>query len=330
MAQILLVSTGGTISMTPQSTGGVTPTLTGEDLIKTVPSLSVVCKLEVNSYSTKPGASLKMVDLLRIAEIVDSALDAGATGAVIVQGTDTIEETSYLFDLTVRSSKPVVVMGAMRNPSLPGADGPANLLAAAKVASSPLSVGRGAMVVLNDEINAARRVHKSDTASVASFVSPGWGPLGRVVEGNVIFSSPPSRTKPIGSYTAPTEKWPVAIIKAGLDDDGRLLKELPRLGYKGVIIEAMGGGHLPSFYSEIVSEVLAAMPVVLATRVTSGPVFTRSYSFPGSEMDLLGRGAWTAGFLRSPQARILLTLLLANGLQGDELKSEFLSRAGEP
>ena len=319
--------------MTPQkSTGGVAPTLTGEDLVRTVPSLSEVCKLEVNSYSTKPGASLKMADLLRIAELVDSALEAGTTGVVIVQGTDTIEETSYLFDLVVRSSKPVVVMGAMRNPSLPGADGPANILAAATVASSPLSVGRGTMVVLNDEINAARRVQKSDTSCVGSFASPGWGPLGRVVEGKVIFSAPPSRTAPISpvSYTAPTEKWPVALIKAGLDDDGRLLKELPRLGYKGVIVEAMGAGHLPSHYSEIVSEILTVMPVVLATRVPSGSIFTRSYSFPGSEMDLLGRGAWSAGFLRSPQARILLTLLLANGLQGRELQNEFLARAEEP
>ena len=325
-SRVLLVSTGGTITMTPGASGGVTPTLTGEDLVRAVPALQDYATVDVHSYSTKPGASLTIGDLLAIAALLDKAFeDPSIKGAVVVQGTDTIEETAYLLDLAVRSSKPVVVTGAMRSATMPGADGAANLLGAVITAVSPQCSGRGAMVVLDDEIHRARFVQKTDTAGTGAFKSPGIGPMGRVIENQVVLYGAYERTVPL-SLPLVVEENAVALVKVGLGDDGRLLRAVPELGYKGVVIEAMGAGHLPSHFPEIIGELLRVMPVVLATRVPAGPIFRKTYSFPGSEMDVLGRGALPAGTLGSLRARLLLSLLLSGGsLSRKEVEAAFLA-----
>lgn len=323
--KVLLITTGGTITMTPGASGGVVPTLTGDDLVKAVPALAEHCNLEVVSYSTRPGASLKIDDLIKMAGIVTEAFKGDAVGAIIVQGTDTIEETAFVFDCLVDSPKPVIVTGAMRGAAMVGADGPANLLCSVIVASSPAAQGRGAMVVLNDEIHAARRVQKMDTSSVAAFGSPGFGQLGRITEQKAVFHGSIGRTPPVPALQS-VSGTAVALVKVGLDDDGRLLKSLHGLGYSGVVIEAMGAGHLPSHFPDLASELLASMPVVLATRVPAGPIFNRTYSFPGSEMDLISRGLLPSGTLGSLRARLLLTLLLAAGFTAKQLETEFLSR----
>lgn len=323
--KVLLISTGGTITMTPGASGGVVPTLTGEDLVKAVPALAEHCDLEVVSYSTRPGASLKINDLIKMSAIITEAFNGDVVGAIVVQGTDTIEETAFVFDCLVNSPKPVIVTGAMRGAAMVSADGPANLLCSVIVASSPAAQHKGSMVVLNDEIHAARRVQKMDTSSVAAFGSPGFGPLGRIIEQKAVFHGSIERTPPLPALQS-VDGIAVALVKVGLDDDGRLLKSLPALGYSGVVIEAMGAGHLPSHFADLSSELLDSMPVVLATRVPAGPIFSRTYSFPGSEMDLLGRGLMPGGTLGSLRARLLLTLLLASGFTGKQLKTEFLSR----
>jgi L-asparaginase len=322
--RILLVSTGGTITMTPETSAGVEPTLSGDDLVRAVPALADHCLLEVVSFAKKPGASLTFSDMKDIAAIVERSFRADCQGAVVVQGTDTIEETAFALDLLVASEKPVVVTGAMRNAVAPGADGPANLLAAVLVAASPLARERGTMVVFNDRVYAAKYVQKTDTASPAAFQSPATGPLGRVDERHAAFHAPAQRTEPL-PVPAAFDK-PVAILKVCLDDDGRLARQVPALGYAGVVLEAMGAGHLPVWYADIVSELAMKMPLVLATRVPAGPVFTRTYGFVGSETDSLNRGAIPGGSLGSVKSRLLLSFLLAGGARGDELKREFMKR----
>ncbi len=194
LPHILLISLGGTITMTRSAAGGITPTLTAAELAAAVPGLDAVARIETASPMTMPSASLAIDDVLKVAALADARLADEVDGVVVIQGTDTIEETAFLLDLVVGSSKPVVVTGAMRGPQAAGADGPANLLAATLVAASPEALGLGTLVVLNDEIHAARLVQKSHTALPSAFASPSAGPLGLVAEGRPRFHlRPPPR-----------------------------------------------------------------------------------------------------------------------------------------
>jgi L-asparaginase len=326
-ATLLLVSLGGTITMTRAAGGGIVPTLSAADLVAAVPEIEAVAELETVSPRRLPSGSLSLDDLLAVAALLNERLAGEFAGAVVIQGTDTIEETAFVLDLLVDSDKPVVVTGAMRGPESPGADGPANLLAAARVAASPQAAGLGTLVCLNDEVHAARLVQKSHTALPSAFRSPGAGPLGLVAEGRVLIHL---RCAPARKLELPVRGTdaPVALLRMALGDDGRLLPALPGLGYRGAVIEGMGAGHVPGAVAPLVGDLLAQMPVVLCTRVAAGPVFTRTYGYPGSEIDLLGRGALPAGSLLGPKARLLLQLLLRSGLGREELEAEFRRHAG--
>lgn len=303
--------------MTRSGAGGIVPTLTAADLASTVPGLDRAAAIETLSPLRRPSAGLSLDDLIGVARTLSERLAGDLAGAVVIQGTDTLEETAFVLDRLVSGDKPVVVTGAMRGPESAGADGPANLLAAAVVAASAAARGLGALAVLNDEIHAARLVQKAHTALPSAFRSPSAGPLGLVIEGEARIVSRVGRSLPvIGPLTA--EPAPVALLKIGLGDDGRLLAALPDLGFAGAVIEGMGAGHVPEALAEIVSRLAERMPVVLATRARSGPVFSRTYGYPGGEIDLLRRGALSAGSLSGLKARLLLQLLLRAGIaRGD-------------
>ncbi len=259
-----------------------------------------------------PGASLSFAQMRHVDELVGQALEEGAHGVVVVQGTDTIDETSFLLNLACRRSGPVVVTGAMRGASAAGADGNANLLAAVTVAASAEARDLGVLVVLNDEIHAARFVVKMHKAALSSFGSPGFGPLGHVVEGKVHIPLRLTRID-VGLQQSAMTAAPVAMVSVGLGDDGRIISALPSLGYEGLVVEAMGAGHLPADLVAATEEIAKAMPVVLASRVPGGPIFSNTYGFPGSEIDLLGRGLIGAGFLSAHKARLLLALMVGAG-----------------
>ena len=320
--RILLIGLGGTITMTRDASGTISPALSAADLVRAVPGLERVADIETTSPLALPGASLSIHDVLGVAALVDERLEGGADGAIVIQGTDTIEETAFLLDLVVQSERPVVVTGAMRGPQAAGADGPANILAATAVAASPHMRGLGTLVVLNDEIHAARFVQKSHTSLPSAFASPAAGPLGHVIEG-----APRLRVQP-AERIRPTLQprpgdAPVALIRMSLGDDGRLLREVPALGYRGVVIEGMGAGHVPAPIAPIVSDLVQSLAVVLASRVHTGPTFTSTYGFAGSETDLLRRGAVAAGDLSGLKARLLLSLLLRGNADRDAIARAF-------
>lgn len=320
--RILLIGLGGTITMTRDASGTISPALSAADLVRAVPGIERVADIETASPLALPGASLSIDDVLGVAALADERLDNAADGAVVIQGTDTIEETAFLLDLVVQSDRPVVVTGAMRGPQAAGADGPANILAATSVAASPQMRGLGALVVLNDEIHAARFVQKSHTALPSAFASPAAGPLGHVIEGTPrLRMQPAKRVRPALSPRAGDA--PVALVRMSLGDDGRLLREVPALGYRGVVIEGMGAGHVPASIAPIVSDLVQSMPVVLASRVQAGPVFTSTYGFAGSETDLLHRGAIAAGDLSGLKARLLLSLLLRGNADREAIALAF-------
>nr|WP_272877347.1 asparaginase [Neoroseomonas eburnea] len=308
---MIVLSLGGTITMVPQAEGGIAPKLGAAELVASVPELAQVAGIEADSPARLPSPSLKPDHLVAVARRIEDAFAAGADGAVVIQGTDTIEESAFLLDLLVGGDKPVVITGAMRGADAPGADGPANLLAAARVAASEEARGLGTLAVLNYDIHAARFVQKTHTTLPSAFGSPMAGPIGAVAEGRTRLFARIGRLPVLPADGGPPR--PVALLKWAMGDDGRLLGALPGLGYAGAVIEGMGAGHVPAEAAQALGELAARMPVVLASRAAAGPVFTRTYGYPGGEIDLIRRGLIPAGLLSGLKARLLLGLALRGG-----------------
>lgn len=309
-ARVLVVSLGGTIASTSTDAHqGVVPQLGARELIAAVPQLSEVADVETLAFLQLPSCDLTLADVVALARRIDQAVAAGVDGVVVTQGTDTIEETSFALDLLVEGATPVVVTGAMRNPTVASPDGPGNLLAAVRVAASTAARGLGCLVVLNDEVHAARFVRKSHSSSLATFQSPGAGALGRVSEENVRIAL---RCPPLAHVGLVGEVVPdVALLSCVLGDDGRLAGALGRSGYRGAVIDGFGGGHVPSSMVPALEELRRAMPVVFCSRTGSGEVLAHTYGFAGSEMDLLARGLVAGGALDGRKARVALALALA-------------------
>lgn len=319
--RVAVVAMGGTIAMAPGASG-VLPALDADDLVASVPGLADLgVDLTTSSLRSLPSPSLGFADLVALAEQVGAELAGGATGVVVTHGTDTIEETAFFLDLTIAGDAPVVVTGAMRHPHSAGADGPANLLAAVRVATASAARGLGTFVVMSDEVHGARFVRKNHTSSTGAFVSPGFGPLGLVVEGDPRIRGVPrvGLTLPAGQRVAELR---VGLVTVALGDDGELLR---RAGdaFDGLVIAGLGAGHVPAEMVPVVADFAARMPVVLSSRTGSGSVLRHTYGYPGSERDLLERGLIHAGFLDPAKARILLQLLLAAGANRAEILAAF-------
>lgn len=310
MARLLILSLGGTITMVRDESGGISPSLGAEELVQSIPQLGEVAELDARSLHRLPSPSIKLEHIVEVAGVIERSFrDEGFDGAVVIQGTDTIEESAFLLDLLVGGEKPVVVTGAMRGAEAPGADGPANLLAAARLAVSAEARGVGTLVVLNYDIHAARFVQKSHTALPSAFTSPLVGALGVVAEGRPRLYAKVERTRvyPV----ADGDPAPIALLKIAMGFDARILRALPdTLGYAGLVIEGMGAGHVPADVAPVFGEVAEKIPVVLASRSMTGPVFTSTYGYPGAEIDLIGRGLIPAGYLSGLKARLLLGLAL--------------------
>ncbi|MEV8099837.1 asparaginase [Kitasatospora sp. NPDC085879] len=332
---VAVFALGGTIATaTNPVTGGAVLALSGKELLKGVPALSALgVVLRVHDFCRVPSASLTLDDLNALHGEIEAELSSGTVdGVVVVQGTDTLEETAFYVDLLHRSSAPVVFTGAMRNPSLPGPDGPANLYAAVIAAAGPWLRNAGCVVVLGDKVHAARTVKKSHTTSTAAFTSPGYGPLGLVVEGQVrLHQKLPHRPAlPAADGTQPTTRTVrIALHSVTIGDDGTQLDLLGQ--YDGLVVAALGAGHVPEWLVPRLRRLADRMPVVLSSRIAHGPVLTRTYSYPGSERDLIANGLIPSGNLDPYKARLLLHRLLATGCQGrDQITEVFAAVSGLP
>ena len=321
--KIAIFSTGGTIASVRGDQAAASPKLTAEQLVSSVPQLAQVADIETVRFRQVASSDLTVADIIALAEAIGHAVDGGVSGAVVTQGTNTLEETSFILDLLWDRDEPVVLTGAMRNPDLAGADGPANLLASAAVAASPVARGFGALVVFNDEIHLPLFVRKTHTTSPATFRSPQAGPIGWIMENRVRLALRPGVRHHISLPRAPEDVPSVALIKVTLGDDGRLLSAIGSLGYRGLIVEATGGGHVPKAYVDPLTALAARIPVVLASRSGAGEILRSTYGFPGSETDLLKRGLIHGGILDGPKARLLLTLLLVAGAKNEVITEAF-------
>ena len=312
---ITILTTGGTIAMQHDAAaGGAVPTLGAADFTAALPA--GLPELRTEELVNLPSSHFTLETLRAIRErVAELAAEPGVAGIVVTHGTDTLEETACLLDLTVPGNKPIVLTGAMRTASDVGYEGYANLLAAVRVAAAPQARGLGAVVVLNDEIHAARHVTKMHTLSPATFQSPGWGPVGRVEGNSVIVGQRPERRVLPWRGLEPN----VSLLKLTVGMETGLLEDTLARGAQGVIIEALGGGRVPPWWLPAIEQTLASgVPIVIASRCPSGRVWD-AYGYPGAYRTLTSLGCLFAEGLNGQKARIKLMVALAAAETADEI-----------
>ena len=272
LPRVKLVATGGTIS---NRTGG---RLTAAELVSAMPGIERYAQPEFEQFSNLASSELTLDQWLALSKRLNELLatDAGLAGLVVTSGTDTLEELAYFLNLTVRSDKPVAVVGSMRNPSTLGYEGAANLLEGFRVAASPDARGKGVLVVLNDEINAAREVTKTDALRLNTFQSRGYGVLGVVDADRVAFyrSVVKRNTSKSEFDVATVSALPrVDVILTYQGADGDLIKAAVDRGAKGIVIAGAGAGATSGTQQEgIVYALKKGAFVVTTTRAGSGRI----------------------------------------------------------
>jgi len=308
LPRILLITTGGTISMrVDPERGGAVPTLSGEEIVRMVPGIDRVARLEVREFGKLPGPHMTIERMWELRAEILRAVQEGFEAVVVTHGTDTIEETAYLLDRSLPAVVPVVLTGAMRNSSELSWDGPVNLMSAVQVAASPESRGRGTMVAMDERMVQGAEVVKTHTEEFGTFQSPNWGPLGIVDKGHVLYYRE-SRRKPTLAPDAPVT--PVDLVKIVAGADARLIEASLESGARGIVLEALGRGNVPP---EVVPGVRrwteAGRPLVVTSRSLRGRVLD-TYAYMGGGHVLREMGAIFADHLTGQQARIELMLAL--------------------
>ena len=290
------------------SGAGNVPTLRADDLLATVPGLDELADVEPIDWGLVPASHLTFAQVLEIGEILARELARpDIDGAVVVQGTDVIEETAFAWDLLPLPPKPVVVVGAMRSASDRGYDGPANLRGALVAAADPALASQGVVVAMAGELHAADDVRKTHSHALDTFQSPNAGRLGRVTDTGVTIdrSRTPVRLPRIPRAAA----LPVPMLTAVLDDPPAIPNDPA-----GLVVSAAGGGNTPSAYLELAQTLISrSVPVVLTTRCPSGDV-RPGYAFRGGSTEWWEAGAIFSGSLASLKARVLVALGLGSGL----------------
>jgi len=315
MSRIAVVFTGGTIAMR-QSAGGNVPTIGGDELLSTVPGLDAIADIEPIDWGLVPASHLTFAQILEVGRLLKQQLDRPEIdGAVMVQGTDVIEETAFAWDLLPLPPKPVVVVGAMRSASQEGYDGPENLRNAVGAAADPELADQGVVVVMAGEIHGADDVRKTHTHAYATFQSPNAGRLGSVSAGRVTLTR---RRKPLRLAQLPAHAaLPVPILGFALDTSPKLAEAAPA----GLVVAGAGGGNTSPAYLDIARPLIArGIPVVLTTRCPSGRPLA-GYGFPGGSSAWWDAGAVFSGTLDALKARVLVALGVGAGMDRAELAS---------
>ena len=279
--RIVVLATGGTIASRAGSStqvSGYSIGFTGEQLLEMIPGVEDIADVTVEQFSNIPSGSMSVERWIamsnRITELLEGPDDYD--GVVVTHGTDTLDETAFFLHLTVKSDKPVVCTGAMRPSSSVSADGPMNLFNSIRLAGDPSARGMGVMVMLNDEINSAREVYKSDTHRVETFQSGALGFLGWVDSDGVVFYRKPLRRHTADSEfdISDREDLPrVDIVYTYIGVDEYAVKGFVEAGAKGLIIEGIGAGGAPSSFRSayrLMSE--AGIVTVRGSRTPDGRV----------------------------------------------------------
>jgi L-asparaginase len=327
LPQVHLVATGGTIS---NRDGG---RLTAEDLAKSMPGIEKQARLSYEQFSNVASGQLTLDQWLGLARRVNElfATDAALSGIVVTSGTDTLEETAFFLHLTVKDPRPVVVVGSMRNPSTLGYEGSANLLEGVRVAAAPVAKDKGVLVVLNDEINSARDVTKTDALRLQTFRSREYGQLGVVDRDRVVFfrqilQRHTSHSEFDASALKDLPRVDVILTYQGAPGD--LIKAAVDAGAKGVVIAGAGAGALSGTQNEgIEYATQKGVFVVTATRTGSGRIAPPNAPSPDAKISDTQRRRRDFSISAEDhpplKARILLMLALAKTNDRAEIQRIF-------
>ena len=313
--RVYLVGTGGSISFVGRTRTDYTnysydgKHLTIDELLERVPETREFAEVRAEQFLNLGSTDVTPEHWLGLAKRINEIFreDPDAAGVAVTHGTATLEETAYFLNLTVQSSRPVVVTGAMRPPTGLGTDSDVNLMDCIRVAAAPQSAGRGVLTVLNNQIQAARDVTKTNSYRLETFQAPDFGFLGYAdSDGEVVFYRRPDRAHTIDSEfdIASVDQLPrVDIAPAYAGADGVVVKALAQAGVDGLVAAGLGSGSSPPPFMAALKEVSdAGLPVVIATHTGSGRVMlTRRFTEDGYIV---------ADNLTPKKARILLMLAL--------------------
>ncbi|PCM46319.1 asparaginase [Marinobacter sp. ANT_B65] len=307
---LVLISLGGTIASLPGTSGrAIAGALSGTELMEKL-QIKSDCPVEVITLCQKPSNAITTADLLQLRKLcIDLSQREDVAGLVVSQGTDTLEDTAYFLDTSLAlADTAVVVTGAQRVPYAPGSDAGPNLRDALKVAGTPQARGAGALVVFNEEIHGANSVRKLSSYQLNGFGSPGIGPVGFVDGDEVRLCKRLQRSDVI----APGEQLPrVDILPVAIDASPALLEAAVASGAKGLVIDAIGRGHIPPSWVEPLGDLLSAgIPVVVTSSTHWGRV-EEVYEYPGSLAEQVSMGAIKANHLNARKARLRLMCALS-------------------
>jgi L-asparaginase len=318
VARVVVVFTGGTISMRHDPVaGGNVPSLSGAEILAQVPGLDEVADVVAIDRGRTPASHFTFPALFELWRAINGAFaDPAVDGAVIVQGTDTIEETAFFVDLLHDGDTPIVVTGAMRTASSPDYDGPANLRRAVAAAAAPGLRGAGTVVVLAGSIEPGDDVTKTHTTSFGAFRSLNHGSLGRVEGDRVVVDRPRGPRRHVAAEAAAER---VHLVTATVAMDGTPIDALRAAGADGFVVAGTGAGNTSAALLAAAERAMAAgLPVALTTRSPAGAA-SADYAFPGGGATWVRAGAMLTGHLGGPKARVALALGIGAGLDRDGL-----------
>ncbi len=322
MKHILIVFTGGTFSMMiDENTGGAVPRYSGKELLEKIPEANKLADITCYDFGKYPGPHMTPQLMFTLSNKIKELLkENNYDGVIVTHGTDTLEETAYLLDLTIKTDIPIVVIGSMKNSSKPDWDGPRNLLDAIHICSSDNCKNLGTLVCLNDEINAASEVTKTYTDEIDTFHSLDFGALGFVSNGRIILNRLPRKLETLQPDNIVAN---VDMLTAYAGMDEKFFKFSADCGAEGIVVEALGVGNVPSLaFDGIKYAVDKGIPVVLVSRCPAGETLD-IYGYPGAGKWLHQIGVIFAEYLNGQKARIKLMLALGITKEYKKLRELF-------
>lgn len=297
--------------------------LSGADILGMAPGLEREADLRVVDFARLPGPHMTPGRMMELAGVLRREL-AGreVAGVVVTHGTDTLEETAFLLDLVLSSDKPVVLVGAMRNSSEPGWDGPANLRSAVRVAAAPEARGLGVVVVMNDLVIPGVEATKTHTESMDTFQGRDFGALGVVDKDRILVQRRRGARETIETDRLEER---VEVIQLSAGSSGRLIGHAVEAGFRGLVIEGFGRGNVPvTAVDEVEAAARRGLPVVITSRCWRGRVLD-TYAYRGGGKPLAQAGVISGGMLPAHKARIKLMLLLGMGADLATIRRSFES-----